>query len=148
MGITGGRALAALAVLGILSVQLTGSQAQTQRLENQLAPIERQVNARRVELGKLSQMEGSINELEELTAPWGHVTEIRALIEDTVIDGVTMAELSVKPEEVSFAASADSIDPAISFVEALRALDRFEAVEYPRTSTEIAQILKLLSADE
>ncbi|MCH7482268.1 MAG: hypothetical protein IIC31_05490 [Chloroflexi bacterium] len=144
MGIIGGMALAAFAVLGILYGQLTGSQAQTQRLENQLAPIERQVNARRVELGKLSQMEGSINELEELTAPWGHVAEVRTLLESTLVDGITLSSLSVQEDNLSFVAGADSIDTAIDFVESLRATGRFEAVEYPRTSTQIGQLLKLL----
>ncbi|MCH8229735.1 MAG: hypothetical protein IIA53_05340 [Chloroflexi bacterium] len=144
MGVIGGAALFALAVLGTLYGQLTDSQAQTQRLESELAPIERQVDARRVELGKLSQLEGSIAEFQELTAPWGHVAEIRDLIESTVIDGITISSLTVNPEEVSLAASADSIDTAIDFVEALRATGRFESVEYPRTSTNIAQTLKLL----
>ena len=143
-GVIGGAALFALAVLGTLYGQLTNSQAQTQRLESELAPIERQVDARRVELGKLSQLEGSIGEFEELTAPWGHVAEIRDLIESTVIDGITISTLTVNPEDVALAASADSIDTAIDFVEALRATGRFENVDYPRTSTNIAQTLKLL----
>ena len=143
-GAGGGMALFALALLGVLYGQLTGSQAETRVLENALAPIEQAVSARRVELGQLSQMEGSIAELQDLTAPWGHVAEIRDLIESTVIDGITISTLTVNPDEVSFAASADSIDIAIDFVEALRATGRFESVEYPRTSTDITQTLKLL----
>lgn len=144
MGVIGGAALLALAVLGTLYGQLTASQAETQRLESQLAPIERQVDARRVELGKLSQFEGSIAEFQDLTSPWGHVAEIRELLESTVVKGVTLSTLAVEPTEVSIAASADSIDTAIDFVEALRATGRFESVDYPRTSTEITQLLKLL----
>ena len=144
MGAGSGMALFAFALLGVLYGQLTSSQAETQRLENELAPIERQVSARRVELSQLSQMEGSIDEFQDLTAPWGHVAEVRELIESTVIEGVTVSTLTVDPADVTLAASADSIDTAIDFVEALRATGRFESVEYPRTSTEITQILKLL----
>ena len=147
MGAGGGMALFALALLSVLYGQLTGSQAETRALEAALAPIERAVSARRVELGQLNQMEGSISEFQELTAPWGHVADVRELIESTVIDGITISSLTVNPEKVSLAASADSIDTAIDFVEALRATGRFESVEYPRTSTNIAQTLKLVSAD-
>ena len=148
MGVIGGMVLFALAVLGVLYGQFTGSQAQTQRLENQLRPIERQVDARRVELGKLSQMEGSISEFQDLIAPWGHVAEVRELLESTVVEGITLSSLGVEPTEVSVAASARSIDTAIDFVEALRATGRFEAVEYPRTSTEVTQLLQLVPKDE
>ena len=147
MGVVLGAALFALTVLGVLYAQLTASQAQTQRLEDRLAPIEQQVSVRRVELGELSQMEGSIAELQDLTAPWGHVAEVRELIESTAIDGITISSLTVNPQDVSLAASADSIDTAIEFVEALRATGRFESVDYPRTSTDITQTLKLVSAD-
>ena len=141
MGVIGGLALFALAVLGVLYGQLTGSQAQTQRLENQLTPIERQVNARRVELGKLSQMEGSIAEFADLVAPWGHIAEVRELMESTVIEGIQLTALSVQENEVDFRATADSIDAAIDFVEVLRGTGRFERVEYPKTSTQVAQTL-------
>ena len=144
MGVIGGAALFALALLSVLSGQLTSSQAATARLEAQLAPIELQVSARQVELGQLSQMEGSIAEFQDLTAPWGHVAEVRELIESTVIDGITISSLTVDPADVTLAASADSIDTAIDFVEALRATGRFASVEYPRTSTDITQILELL----
>lgn len=145
MGVGTGMALFALALLSVLYGQLTSSQAETQRLEDRLAPIEQQVTARRVELGQLSQMEGSIAEFQDLTAPWGHVAEVRELIESTVIDGVTISTLTVNPADVTLAASADSIDTAINFVEALRATGRFESVDYPRTSTEVAQTLKLVA---
>ena len=148
MGVIGGMALVALAGLSVLYGQLTSSQAETKRLENQLAPIERLVSARRVELGELSQMEGSIAEFQDLTAPWGHVADVRELIESTAIEGVTIASLTVDPGAVSLAASADSIDTAINFVEALRETGRFESVDYPRTSTEIAQKLTLVPAGE
>ena len=147
MGVIAGMVLFALAVLGVLYGQLTGSQSVTVRLENQLTPIERQVNARRIELSRLSQMEGSITEFADLTAPWGHIAEIRELIESTVIEGIKLSALDVKPTEVGFAATADSIDTAIDFVEVLRATGRFESVDYPRTSTEVAQTLKLVIPD-
>ena len=144
MGVIGGMALFALAVLGVLYGQLTGAQAQTQRLESQLTPIERQVNARRVELGKLSQMEGSISEFQDLIAPWGHVAEVRTLMESALVDGITLSSLAVQEDNLAFVAGANSIDTAIDFVESLRATGRFESVEYARTSTEIGQLLKLL----
>ena len=143
-GAIGGAMLVAITVLGVLYGQLSGSQAETQILENQLTPIERQVNARRVELSRLSQMEGSIAEFADLTAPWGHVTEVRDLMESTVIEGVLLSSLTIEEGKVTLAASAESIDTAIDFVETLRATGRFESVEYPRTSTQIAQELKLL----
>ena len=144
MGVIGGMALFALAVLGILYGQLTGSQAETQRLESQLAPIERQVRARQVELSQLSQMEGSITEFQDLTAPWGHVAEVRALIESTTIDGIAISALTVDPTQVSFLAVAGSVETAFDFVDALRATGRFESVVYDRTSTNIPLTLKLL----
>ena len=146
MGVGGGMALFALALLSVLYGQLASSQAETQRLEAQLAPIERQVSARRVELGQLSLMEGSIAEFQDLVTPWGHVAEVRTLLESTLIDGVTLSSLAIEQDRVSFVAGADSIDTAIEFVESLRATGRFEGVEYPRTSTDIGQLLELLPA--
>ena len=143
-GTIGGMVLFALAVVGLLYGQLSGSQAQTQQVEDRLAPIERQVSARRVELGKLSQMESSITEFQKLTAPWGHIAEVRSLMESTLVDGVALSQLVVGPDTVGISGSAESIDAAIDFVESLRSTGRFESVEYPRTSTAIAQQLTLL----
>ena len=147
VGVIGTMALLALAALGVLSGQLTSAQADTRRLEDRLAPIEQAVAARRVELGKLSQMESSIAEFEDLTAPWGHIEEVRELMESTVIEGIKLTALDVGAREVGFAATADSIDAAIDFVESLRATGRFDTVDYPRTSTQVAQTLNLVLPD-
>ena len=91
-------------------------------------------------------MEGSINEFQELTAPWGNVTRAVEMLRETVVPGITLKSYSLTGDKIQFAAVAESIDVAIQYVEVLRATPGF-TVSYPRPSTEIASSLDLLQAE-
>ena len=139
-----GMALVALAIVAVLYGQLAQARTETQRLVDVLAPIAERVDAQQAEIGRVSQMESSIKEFDDLTAPWGHVGEVRELLESTVTEGVVLSSLDIQGNEVRLSARAGSIPDAIAFVEALRATGRFEGVTYTSTSTEVSQKLKLL----
>ena len=136
--------VAAIVVITLLLDLVVGVQEDTKILEARLDPIVQQVNLRRVELSRLSQMETGIQEFHDLTAPWGHVTENVELLQGTATEGVEISQIIIDPDKVGFLASAQTIDQAIDFVEALRATEKYKEVPYPRTSTNISASLFLI----
>ena len=119
-----------LGLLYLIFGQVAAASDETQKLRDRFAPIENSVNARREELNRTSEMEAAISEFENLTAPWGQVTQIWDYLQVTVPPDLSMTSLSVLPNRVSISLSSERIDQAIDFVEVLRAASW--NVDYPR----------------
>ena len=110
--------------------QVAAASDETQQLRDRFAPIENSVKTRRVELSRIAEMETAISEFEELTAPWGRITQIRDYLQQTVPPDITLNSLSVLPDKVEVSLTAERVDQAIDFVEVLRAAGW--QVSYPR----------------
>ena len=132
-------ALTGIAV-GLILVYLVFGQVatasdETQQLRDRFAPIENSVKTRRVELSRIAEMETAISEFEELTAPWGRVTQIRDYLQQTVPPDITLNSFSVQPNKVEISLTSERVDQAIDFVEVLRAAGW--QVDYPRPTPKL-----------
>ena len=118
----------------------------TASLRTAVASISQQVNLRKVDLNRLTELEQSIEDFGRITQPWGNVTEARKLIDEVVTPGIQVPTFTVKGTQVEFRAKADSVAAAIQFVQALRADGRFGDIPFPRPTTDLTITLDLTAS--
>jgi len=137
--------LTVAALLAVYLFQLgvsTGEEADSLKLDVQR--LEQQVNLRREELNTLAGLENSIKDFKDLTAPWGHATELREFLEGTLTPGIALSSITIEETKVNIFATSKTIEEMFDFVEALRATGRFKEVPFTTPSTTFAASLNLV----
>ncbi len=122
--------------------QVTTAGQETAQLQQELNRIEQQVNQRRAEQANIREMKATIKDFQALTAPWGDVSAAIEYIQQNATEGITISSYKISGQGVEFSVKADSVDEAIDYVEALRAIAEF-SVLYPKPNTDINATLKL-----
>ena len=137
-------ALAAGLVLTVFLLQLGASAGlEVERLQADVRTIEQEVNLRRGDLTRLTQVEASVRDFEKLTAPWGRVTGALDAIQEILTPGIQLSSIEVDAGQAKFMTRADSSEEAMHFVEALRADGRFGWPSFNRVTTAISASLNM-----
>ncbi|MBI2872828.1 MAG: pilus assembly protein PilM [Chloroflexi bacterium] len=135
--------VAGLVVAFFLFQLNSGAAEEVATLRRSAGDVRRQISLRQAEITRMTQLEAGIRDFQALTAPRGRVTEAVEYIQSTLIRGVRLNSVSVKGNVAEFSASAERVEQAMAYVEALRATGRFGKVPYSTPSTEIHTTLDL-----
>ena len=143
-------AVLAIAVAGItlLYGQVSDARDETEAIQGQLTPMQAQVTVRQGELAKIDEIESTLKESRSLTAPWGRITAVVQLIQDSLTEGITVTSYNISGSQVSNSAAAATVGDALDFVEALRADGRFTVpFSAPTTDLTVTFDLSALQAE-